>query len=79
MNAALRVLTSGQDGPCGITVDGARVYWANLNDGTVKCAPLAGGEPRVLASETVRDMMLRVLAGGEARHGGARGQGTAGA
>ena len=47
-------------GPQGIAVDDSRVYWTHKSDGTIKSAPLAGGEVSVLATGQTQPANVRV-------------------
>ena len=45
---APEILASGQSSPGDLVVDASRVYWANLGDGTIVSAPLAGGPATIV-------------------------------
>ncbi len=42
--------TSTEGGPAGIAVDATDVYWANMNDGTIRSVPIGGGVPTTVQS-----------------------------
>jgi hypothetical protein len=59
---APEILAQGQSSPGDIVVDAARVYWANLGDGTIVSAPQGGGPITLVVPDAGQAWSLAVSA-----------------